>query len=167
VTARDGSLGFYVPGIPTTQGSKKAFVVSPRGGKPRAVVTEQLGAALSSWRETVRSVARAAAGDDWLPLDGPVAAVLAFGLAKPRSAPKTRRTWPIGKNSGDLDKLTRAVFDALTQALIWDDDSRVVDLHVTKDYAPQMARQGVTVVVRPLVQAHPPLLTLPTQGVHQ
>jgi Holliday junction resolvase RusA-like endonuclease len=59
--------------------------------------------------------------------------------------------------------LTRAVFDALTQALIWDDDSRVVDLHVTKDYAPQQTRQGVTVVVRPLVQAHP---AIPTQGVH-
>lgn len=159
VTARDGSLGFYVPGIPTTQGSKKAFVVTQRNGSTRAVVKEQLGESLASWRETVRATARTAAGPAWETLTGPVGCVLAFGLKAPKSLPKTRRVWPVGKNSGDLDKLTRAVFDSLTQALIWVDDAQVVDLHVTKDYAPQQARQGVTVVVRPYVAPTASLLT--------
>jgi Holliday junction resolvase RusA-like endonuclease len=146
------ALSFYVPGIPTTQGSKKAFVVKTKEG-PKAVVREQLGEALASWRETVRSEARKAAGEAWRTLDGPVACMLAFGLTRPKSAPKTRRTWPIGKNSGDVDKLTRAVFDSLTQALIWDDDSRCVDLHVTKDYAGRGVRQGLQVTLRPITTA--------------
>lgn len=140
-------LRFYVPGIPSTQGSKKAFVVKTKTGH-RAVMKDDTGEALASWRETVRSEARAAAGDDWRTIDGPVAVVLAFGLSRPKSAPKWRRIWPIGKNSGDVDKLARAVFDSLTQALIWDDDARCIDLHVTKDYAGAGVRQGVEVTVR-------------------
>lgn len=146
---KDGALSFHVPGIPSTQGSKKAFVVKTKTGASRAVMKEATGEDLASWRETVRVEARSAAGPDWQRLDGPVAVTLAFGLKAPASLPKRRRVWPIGSRSGDVDKLARAVFDSLTQALLWRDDSQCVQLIVTKDYA-DPGREGVTVSLRPL-----------------
>jgi Holliday junction resolvase RusA-like endonuclease len=54
-------------------------------------------------------------------------------LLKPRSAPKRRRTWPIGARSGDVDKLARSVLDSLT-GVLFHDDAQVVHLVVSKDY---------------------------------
>lgn len=148
-------LRFYVPGVPSTQGSKKAYVRATKAG-PRAVMTDDPGEALASWRETVRSEARTAAGPAWERLEGPVEATLVFGLPAPKSLPKRRRSWPVGARSGDVDKLTRAVFDSLTQALIWRDDSVVVRLHVTKDYAGTGVRQGVEIALRMLTDPAAP-----------
>ena len=43
--------------------------------------------------------------------------------------------WPVTKP--DLDKLTRALLDALTDAGIWRDDSQAVELHAEKIYHDQ------------------------------
>lgn len=40
------------------------------------------------------------------------------------------------KTGGDLDKLTRAVLDALT-GIVWKDDKRIVTLPVRRRYGPQ------------------------------
>jgi Holliday junction resolvase RusA-like endonuclease len=128
-------LDVRVAGVPVPQGSASAFAVKTRSGAVRAVVTDQKRKTLKPWREAVRSTVVDVLPDDWSPEDGPVHVELRFALAKPASAPKRRRTWPIGARSGDIDKLTRGVLDALTDAGLWKDDSQVISLDVRKDYA--------------------------------
>jgi Holliday junction resolvase RusA-like endonuclease len=70
----------------------------------------------------------------------------AFRLPRPASLPKTRRTWPIGTRSGDADKYLRCLGDAITGVLL-DDDSRIVDARVTKDYAFPGAQPGVVFTI--------------------
>jgi crossover junction endodeoxyribonuclease RusA len=66
-----------------------------------------------------------------------------FRLRKPATTKYPER--PIGKP--DADKLERAVLDALT-GLVYDDDSRVVVLSSTKQWA-SPGREGATIAVRP------------------
>lgn len=92
------------------------------------------------WR---RQVAAAYADHDFgNMLDGPVSVTVDFYLPRPKahygtgrnagalkpSAPAEHLTMP------DLDKLTRAVGDALTR-LAWRDDSQIVAWHAYKHYA--------------------------------
>lgn len=65
-------------------------------------------------------------------LDGPLSVEIAFTVRKPASAPKTRITWPTTRDSGDLDKLLRSTFDALTTAGAIADDSRIVEVTARK-----------------------------------
>ncbi|MGH9249435.1 MAG: RusA family crossover junction endodeoxyribonuclease, partial [Acidimicrobiales bacterium] len=85
------------------------------------------------------------------PMTGPVAVALRFTLRRPASAPKRRRTWPIGARSGDIDKLQRAILDALTDVGVWKDDAQVVHVDAGKDYQGAdgyLDRPGVTITVR-------------------
>jgi len=138
------SLKISVLGIPVTQGSKTAFLA---GNKP-FLREKSSGAAhmrFVDWRQAVRSEAQRAMeyrerdNPYW---SGPVSVECRFSLLKPASAPKTRRTWPIGARSGDVDKLARLILDALT-GIVFADDSHVVELHVSKDYGVP----GVEIVV--------------------
>jgi Holliday junction resolvase RusA-like endonuclease len=128
VPESDRSLGlsFWVPGIPAAQGSMRAFRL-PNG---RVTMTDMKGDKLKLWRHAINDEARRVAGQI---IEGPVAMRVEFRLLKPKSAPKRRRTWPIGKLSGDLDKLARAVGDALT-GVLFVDDCQVVEWSVSKDY---------------------------------
>jgi Holliday junction resolvase RusA-like endonuclease len=118
------SYAFTVDGRPTTQGSK----VRTRWG-----IRESGGDNLVLWREAVRATAVQVRGDN-APLTGPLGITLAFRLPAPKSRPKRRRTWPIGKNAGDLDKLARAVLDGLTTSHLIDDDGLFVEALVAKEY---------------------------------
>lgn len=129
----DSLISFQVHGLPVPQGSTRAWVVN---GKPIITSTAK---GLSSWRRLVADVAQRFAPNE--PWNGPVGIELRFGMPKPKSAPKKRRTWP--DKRPDLDKLTRAVLDALTY-VVFSDDSQVVSINATKDYGPP----GVTVEVR-------------------
>lgn len=143
-------LSFTVHGDPKPQGSKSGFV-NPKTGKVNMVESSKY---LKPWRGTVtraikdaiRAAAPAAGG---FPLLGPVAVELVFTMPKPKSAPKTRVTWPIVYP--DVDKLTRAILDAGKYGGAWKDDSQIVDVHATKVYpleAPGALRQpGVTATV--------------------
>jgi crossover junction endodeoxyribonuclease RusA len=124
---------FVVRGLPVTQGSKIASVNRHTG---KAVMREVNGSALDHWRSAIATEARTSARERLLlePLTGAVRVQLHFMLPRPASEPKTRRTWPVRARSGDVDKLARACLDAITHVLIAD-DSQVVDLHVTKDWA--------------------------------
>ena len=80
-------------------------------------------ARVAPWREAVKWAAMKAWGHK-APMDGPLVAIMAFTLPKPKSCPKTRRTWP--DRTPDGSKLMRSTEDALTDAGVWADDARVV-----------------------------------------
>jgi len=122
------------------QGSKNAYV---RGG--RAVLVDA-NPQLKAWRAQVRAAAAAAVEDaGWETLDEPCRVHLGFTMPAPK-----RPRWDVPAVKPDLDKLTRAVFDALTDAGVWKDDSRVVSMEVTKKYEDDEAVPGVWVEVKSL-----------------
>ena len=123
----------FVRGTPAPQGSKKAFVV-----KGRAIVTDANPKTLKDWRSAVNLTLQ----DRWEgpPIEGPVNVVLNFYLLKPKSVPK-KRTRPHVRP--DLDKLVRAVLDALT-GICFKDDAQVVSMQAEKHYK---SEQGVWLTV--------------------
>lgn len=129
----EGLITFQVHGLPIPQGSTRAFVVK---GKP--IITSS-AKGLATWRRLIADVAQDYAPQE--PWSGPVGIDLHFGIPRPKSAPKRRRVWP--DKRPDLDKLTRAVLDALTY-VIFADDSQVVRIRADKDYG----APGVSIEVR-------------------
>src|ERR1700716_1710687 len=130
-------LSFFVPGDPITEGSMKSIGVDEEGRTKLVHDSRRL----APWRERIGMVARSA-GVGLLgrgPVHGSVqfAASLFFVVARPkrhflrRGKQYTTQLLPsaphiaVGKH-GDLDKLTRAVLDALTSKVYYD-DSQVVD----------------------------------------
>jgi Holliday junction resolvase RusA-like endonuclease len=105
-----------VIGTPAPQGSKR-FVGMKNG---HGVMVES-SKAVKPWRQSVVYAAR----ESGLKISGPVAVEMVFTLPKPKSAPKSRRTYPDKKP--DLSKLARSTEDALSDAGVWEDDSRVVE----------------------------------------
>ena len=140
-------IEFTVLGIPAPQGSKT--FKGMRGG--HAIMADDCKA-LKPWRDSVIWAAREAklkanfAGWD----ECPVAVEIYFYLPRPKSTPK-RVFYPIRKP--DVDKLERAILDALTISGLIDDDARVVDLVAHKRFAGGMQHQdapGAFVSVRGL-----------------
>lgn len=128
----DPALAFCVYAEPIPQGSMKA-IPSP-GGFARLVSDNPR---LHRWRATVAAMARAAQGPGWEPIDTAAAVAVEFYMPKPASRPKRRRTLPDRKP--DVDKLARAVMDALTAGGAIADDARVVDLRTRERYAAPVA----------------------------
>jgi crossover junction endodeoxyribonuclease RusA len=122
---------FRILGLPASQGSKSfmGMVTGKRGQQiPRLVESSK---ELPKWRkEVTKQAALAWRGKE--PLDHPLVVAMTFTLPKPKSAPKTRRTWPDRKP--DVSKLARAVEDSMTDAGVWADDARIVDLIARKRY---------------------------------
>ena len=112
--------GFVTLGLPVSQGSKKGFVNKRTGG----VILTDAAKGLKPWRQAV--VAAAPRGPQ---LDGPVAAHIVFTLPRPKSARKTDTDPSVRP---DIEKLVRAVFDSVTDAGLWVDDSRVSRLESAK-----------------------------------
>lgn len=121
------TLRFRVPGIPKPQGSKRGFV---RNGK--VTMVEMAGKPLKDWRQAITLTARMeAARQQWQLTQAPVHLSAEFFMLRP-AHPK-HIDFPAVRP--DLDKLTRALLDALTDAkTIWVDDCQVVTLHVAKTY---------------------------------
>lgn len=122
------AITFTVPGIPAPQGSKNQF-----GGEanPRT----------RPWRAAVSAAAHEAMGGQPL-ITGPVYVKAVFRF------PRTKSHYRTGKNAHllrpdaprwhagtpDLDKLQRAIGDALTGVLLRD-DKQIAVWHATKRYA--------------------------------
>jgi crossover junction endodeoxyribonuclease RusA len=124
-------LAFRVYGTAQPMGSKRAFVPS---GWTRPIVTDS-NRSLKSWQVLVREAANTAlqqlpASERALLLDG-VKLTIACCLPRPASLPKRVCTHI---KAPDLDKLCRALGDALT-GLAYRDDAQVVDLVASKWYA--------------------------------
>lgn len=142
-------VSFTVHGAPAPQGSK---VVRSHGG--RSWTTES-SKALPEWRKAVRQ--RAGDAMQGAPAyDGPVILDVRFFLPRPqghygtgRNAGQRRAGAPIlPAVQPDLDKLVRAVGDALAGVVIRN-DSAVVSIRADKRYADTRG-VGVDVLVRAL-----------------
>ena len=135
------SIEFAVQGLPVPKGSTRSFALKDKAGNYTGrTVTTSTAKNLAAWENLIRDRAQKAYEKLWAndlglendePLQGPVSVFLAFHLPKPKSAPKTKRTWPTKRP--DIDKLVRAVLDAITHTIIHD-DSQVVSLTATKDF---------------------------------
>jgi Holliday junction resolvase RusA-like endonuclease len=126
------ALSFTVPGIPVQQGSKTAFKHHATG---KVVLIDDNSVRLAPWRQKASIHARNAVvrHGGWLPLESPVIVGLRFYMPRPATVPKARR--PLPNVKPDIDKLTRAMLDAMTDAKVYADDAKVVELHVYKFYA--------------------------------
>ncbi|MEU9805470.1 RusA family crossover junction endodeoxyribonuclease [Mycobacterium sp. NPDC050853] len=125
---------FFVPGKPAPQGSKKHV--------GRGVLVESCKE-LGPWRERV-ALAAYQAMDGRALFDGAVSVVLNFVLPRPKSTPKSRT--PAATKRPDVDKLERAILDALT-AVCFVDDSQVVSLCGYKRIAELGETAGVDIRV--------------------
>lgn len=135
---------FFTPGVPAPEGSHK--YVGHRGGRP---VVAHDNPRLSAWRTLVardaRNAAHAAGWD--APHDGPVAVEARFYLPRP----KRPRFADHAATKPDLDKLARAVGDALAApGGPLAEDSRIVTWVLTKWWASDGQPPGVHVIVTAL-----------------
>lgn len=88
---------------------------------------------LPAWRKAVTAAAREAVDSDgWATTAGPVRVEVIFYLDRPSTVTQAKRPWPI--KPPDIDKLVRAVCDALTDAEVWADDGQIVELCAEKHY---------------------------------
>ena len=92
--------------------------------------------ASKSWEKVVQDQLPAVA----VKLDGALGVALWFYLAKPKSV---QRQYPAVVP--DIDKLARAILDALKKVIT--DDARIVDLFVRKRYAQNEDEVGVDITV--------------------
>lgn len=148
-----------VYGRPKPEGSKTAY--SARLGLPPVVVEDDPGYRKASWRATVVEAAAAEIRAGFVPFGRDVAVRLhvEFLFERPSSHPKRRPPLAVSNATGDLDKLCRAVMDALTAAGLWHDDRQVVGLRATKLYAEADERPGAVIAVELAAPTAQSLLT--------
>jgi crossover junction endodeoxyribonuclease RusA len=149
-----------VRGLPRPQGSMKSHVL------PSGRVATRYPDGVWAWRHQVQYAVAALEEE---PFTGPVELRLGFELLRPaghfgtgRNAGLVRKgapRWPAVMP--DLDKLTRAVCDAITDAGLWRDDAQVVVIHTAKRYCD--ASPGVLIHVLEMPMEHPAVILDPDQ----
>jgi crossover junction endodeoxyribonuclease RusA len=135
-------LSFAVRGTPVPQGTARAFVAGGRAYL--ATDTNRTNSPIGAWRSAIRTEAQAAMGAAPL-IGGPVHVAAVFAMRRPTSLPK-RVTEPDAKP--DLDKLARALLDAITGVVIRD-DAQVVSMLLRKRYDSDKPGVAVTVLEIP------------------
>lgn len=135
------TIKFFVPGAPAPQGSKRHI------GAGRMI---EMSKNVGPWRERIAITAHNAMTEHGLTLiGGPTAITIEFILPRPKSAPKS---WtPDAIKRPDIDKLARAVLDAITRIVICD-DAQITDLQAYKRIAGTDETPG----------AHIEIIALPT-----
>ena len=137
----------FVPGIARTSGSHKSF-------KGRIIHS---GTHTKAWMDTISWHFMQEFGRPVL-TDDPVQLTLSFSLCRKKDHYGTGKNKDKRKPSApffhtktpDLDKLCRAVQDALTK-LAWQDDSQVIHLWAKKHWVDKWETPGVMITVEPIV----------------
>lgn len=129
-------INFFVAGTPAGQGSKTFY------GKGRMAESSKK---LKPWRDEVTRVAKLHALD--APLDEPVKVTVTFWILRP----KTPKFKDYPATPFDLDKLQRAVGDALQQSGLLKDDARIVTWNAKKRFTDDAP--GASITVEPLWEA--------------
>lgn len=132
----------FIPGVPKPQGSKTAGRKKNGGTFMR-----ESNAGTKPWRKHMVEGLQDAAGQPLAVFDSAVWVRLRFVFLRPKS--HAADSLPTSKLLGDVDKLTRNVLDALTQARVITDDKFVIKLRdVEKVYGPN---PGVHIEIGPAV----------------
>jgi Holliday junction resolvase RusA-like endonuclease len=87
---------------------------------------------IADWQKKVKAAALTAMFG-LSPMTGAVTVTMTFTVSRPPSVSEKKRPYPTV--APDLDKLARAVGDALTGS-VYADDALIVDLHLYKRYGP-------------------------------
>jgi crossover junction endodeoxyribonuclease RusA len=128
-------FSIFIVGEPAPQGSKRhvgngVMIEASKKVKPwRKAVADQIGKAFAIQGE--------------VKFEGAIELEQVFILKRPTSVKRLLPTVP-----PDLDKLERGLWDALTLARIWTDDSLVVVSRSSKLYAKNGEPTGVFVYIR-------------------
>ena len=133
-------INIFIAGNPAPQGSKRhvgngVMVESCKRVKP--------------WRETIKFALRGADGQPVARFEGALVCILDFILPRPVSTPKKRT--PAAVKKPDLDKLTRAVFDAVKDAGAINDDAQIVKMAARKRLANIGEVPGLKLLLYPLI----------------
>ena len=111
------AVSFRVYGVPVPQGSKNVY---------RGRLVEAQGKKLKDWREAVKKAAEDNYQGDLI--EGPVELQVIFYITKPKTVKREFPTVP-----ADLDKLIRAIGDALSGS-VYKDDSQIISITADKRY---------------------------------
>jgi len=128
---------------PATQGSKRHVGNG---------IMRETNQRLPAWRSTV---AHCALATNQPLISAPVSIAITFRFLRPQSHYRKSGLAPsaplllTSKQKGDIDKLSRAVLDALTGTLLLD-DSQVVQLSAHKRWATTGERPGALITIIPL-----------------
>lgn len=139
------TLTFDVLGLPAPQGSKRhlgngILLESSKRVKP--------------WRTDIQQTALTHVPSTW-PHQSPIAITLTFRFPRPKSHYTTKGTLKpsappyLITRTGDIDKLSRAILDALT-GILFLDDSQVVSLTANKRYTVAPELPGALITTIPL-----------------
>jgi crossover junction endodeoxyribonuclease RusA len=126
------SLRIVAHGNPAAQGSKKHV------GNGRMV---EMSKKLPGWRQEVQFAARLAAGPAWLPINAAVSITGEIRLRKPN----TTKYPDAPAGAPDLDKLQRAIGDALTLSRVITDDARITHWNIRKVWAENVPGMDITI----------------------
>lgn len=128
-------IRFSVAGLPAPMGSSKAVPMNRNWRTTPGVrwrVVHDSDGKVPAWQEKVKAAAQTAMFG-LPPMTGAAAVTMTFTVPRPPSVPEKKRPYPTV--APDLDKLARAVGDALT-GVVYADDALIVNLHLYKRYGP-------------------------------
>ena len=138
-------LIFTVAGIPIAQGSKIAYPRQRRDGTTAVNLVESNRVGLNAWRDHIAWCA------SWMMpqglLDGPLRLNVDFWMPHNMASVKDKRLWHSTKP--DLDKLIRAVCDAMT-GVVYRDDSQIAVVTASKRYVADGAEPCAVITIRRL-----------------
>lgn len=128
-----GETSFFVEGIPAPQGSKRHV------GRGRMIESSKK---VAPWRKQVANESRKHFDK---PINAPTCISILFVMPRPKSWGRKRQDPMVQRP--DLDKLVRAVCDALTGVAI-DDDSQITRIHAMKVRAEHDAPTGALITIK-------------------
>ena len=144
---------FWVPGSPQAQPRAKA---SAFGGHVRMYTPDPKrkdgSKPVGTWRQMLRL--HSAGRCPGTPLDCPVKVDIAFYL--PRTKMLSRKSSPTNliphAVKPDIDNMTKLIYDEMTKAGWWKDDSRICASTVTKSYPAKDSKPGAMITVSVIEQ---------------